>query len=77
MKVRGSAILFVLALAAGCQSTSSSSGDAPAQNGDTKFSGFLGDYSQLKPEESARMADALLRSFRQALDELRGVGGQG
>jgi hypothetical protein len=110
MNVRGSAILFMLALVGGCQSTSSSSGEAPAQNGETRFSGFLGDYSQLRPapdregvllfldksanyqpytkvmfdpvqvivtpnpdyqippEETARMADALLRSFKQALE---------
>jgi len=111
MNVRGIAILCILALAAGCQSSStSSSGEAPAQNGETKFSGFLGDYSQLRPapdregvllyvdksasyqpytkvmfepvqvlvtpnpeyqippEELARMSDALLRSFRQALE---------
>jgi len=115
MSVRAGVILFVLALAGGCQSTSSPSGDgtpenAPAQNGNTQSSGFLGDYSQLQPapdregvllyldrsanlrpytklmfdpvqvivapnadyqmppEEPTRMADALLRSFRRALE---------
>lgn len=65
MKVQWSPILFILALTAGCQSTPSStegsssggsstgaaSGGNPevvtAQKGN--FSGFLGDYSQLKP----------------------------
>lgn len=64
MKIRWSAVLSILALTAGCQSTPSSSpGSASstpdstgtaapemaAQNPNSKFSGFLGDYSQLKP----------------------------
>jgi hypothetical protein len=56
-KVRSSAVLFILALTAGCQSAPSSSGSgsagkpdaATAQKDNTKFSSFLGDYSQLKP----------------------------
>lgn len=54
MKVQLSAILFILALIAGCQSAPRSSGAAEAdavtaQKDNTKFSGFLGDYSQLQP----------------------------
>lgn len=56
MKLRWRTILFgsVLALAAGCQSTPSASGtQAPnvvaAPEESARFSGFLGDYSQLRP----------------------------
>lgn len=56
MNVRLGAVLFILVLAAGCKSTepasSASTGTAEsagkAQAG-TYYSGFLGDYSQLKP----------------------------
>lgn len=53
MKVQSSAILFILAMTAGCQSPPSSSGgeapDVVTAKDNTKFSGFLSDYSQLKP----------------------------
>jgi hypothetical protein len=65
VKVRWGAVLFILALAAVCQSTASSSPSTTAsanpgssgtatpeietRNINSKFSGFLGDYSQLKP----------------------------
>ena len=66
MKVQSSAVLFILAMTAGCQSAPpSSSGASPsssssssgasssdivtAKSDNTKYSGFLSDYSQLKP----------------------------
>ncbi len=58
MKVRWSPFLFILALAAGCQSTAPSPSEGAsagnpevvtAQKGNSAFSGFLGDYSQLQP----------------------------
>lgn len=58
MRVPRSAILSILALLAGCQSTAgpagTASGTAPPNGvtepgGSAQFSGFLGDYSQLKP----------------------------
>lgn len=54
MKVFWRTVLPVLALAAGCQSTPAPSGTkaataAPAPDDRPRFSGFLGDYSQLKP----------------------------
>jgi hypothetical protein len=70
MKVRSGAVLFILTLAAGCQSTGPSpSGPGPSGPGPSastgaaqgasgaqgtaptgqQYSGFLGDYSQLKP----------------------------
>lgn len=57
MKIPSSSILFILAMAVGCQSTTptSTSGGAgnpdvvTAQKDNAKYSGFLSDYSQLQP----------------------------
>lgn len=51
MNVRLGAVLFILVLVGGCKSTEPASSASSGSSGDAgmHYSGFLGDYSQLKP----------------------------